>query len=252
MAKTAALLSGAGATLAVAAIAYRISRHTGVTRAETERSRPGDEIIANPTTVWNRGLTIDATPTEIWPWLAQMGYGRAGFYVPEWVDGVVWGIPPTNRYVLLPQFTHISVGDVLADGPDYIAYWRVKIVEHAHSLVLWTRRHPWHGAPVDPSKPGDLDRREAELLTKGVYLECSWGFYLDPVDRGRTRLLIRTRGLTSPSWFRFMPYGLIDAFLSFALLRKIKGVTEAPKPASPSSGRQEGPTLQSGAGGSAL
>jgi N-carbamoylputrescine amidase len=200
---------------------------TRATPSEARAPLPGDDIIANPTTVWNRGITIDASPSKIWPWLVQMGFGRAGFYVPRWVDRLLWRVPAANSNVLLPQFQRISVGDVVADGPDYLAYWRVKVVEPERALVYWTRRHPWRGAAVDPTDAGALTRREEDLMAGGTYAECSWGFYLTEVAPRRTRLVIRTRAVSAPEWLRRMPYGLVDAFLSHAELNNIKRRAES-------------------------
>ena len=52
----------------------------GATRVEIDRSMPGDERRGNPTFLATRAITIEDTPENIWPWLIQMGYGRAGFY----------------------------------------------------------------------------------------------------------------------------------------------------------------------------
>jgi hypothetical protein len=90
------------AALGAGIVARRVSARTGATAAEAIADRPGDDIIPKPTTVWNRGTTIAARPDEIWPWLVQMGYGRAGFYVPEWIDRLVWQVPAANREQLLP------------------------------------------------------------------------------------------------------------------------------------------------------
>jgi hypothetical protein len=214
------------ATVAIcvaAALGARLaSARTRATAREAGAVLAGDDIISDPTTVWNRGISIEASPSQVWPWLVQMGYGRAGFYVPEWVDHLLWRVPATNSSVLLAHFQHVAVGDVIADGPDFMAYWRVKIVDPERALVYWTRRHPWRGAPVDPTDSGALARRESDLVAGGTYVECSWGFYLREIAPGRTRLVIRTRAVSSPGWLRRMPYGLIDAFLSHAELSNIK------------------------------
>jgi hypothetical protein len=211
-----------GICIAVALGVRLASARTGATAREARAVLAGDDIVSDPTTVWNRGISIEATPSQVWPWLVQMGYGRAGFYVPEWVDHLMWRVPAANSSVLLPQFQHVAVGDVIADGPDFMAYWRVKIVDPERALVYWTRRHPWRGAPVDPTDSGALARRESDLVAGGTYVECSWGFYLREIAPGRTRLVIRTRAVSSPGWLRRMPYGLIDAFLSHAELSNIK------------------------------
>ena len=95
-----------------------------------------------------------------------------------------------------------------------------------YALVFWTHRHPWRGAPFDPADPGALERGERALLDGGVYAECSWDFYLEPQGARCTRLLIRTRAVSSPRWLRLLPYGLIDAYLSYAELGMIKRLVE--------------------------
>ena len=52
--------------------------HWGATDGEVNRAMPGDELESHPTFLATRSITIDGTPQQIWPWLIQMGYTRAG------------------------------------------------------------------------------------------------------------------------------------------------------------------------------
>ncbi len=52
----------------------------GATPEELNRPMPGDELDIQPTFLSTRAITIEGTPHEIWPWLVQMGYNRAGYY----------------------------------------------------------------------------------------------------------------------------------------------------------------------------
>lgn len=56
----------------------------GSTRHERRRSLPGDEIVNESVPAamgrHTRGVTIDAPPEAVWPWLVQIGDRRAGFY----------------------------------------------------------------------------------------------------------------------------------------------------------------------------
>ena len=74
---------GAGAALAASAVLRRAANHTGATAAEARAAMAGDDLVPHPMVEWTRGSTIDAAPHEIWPWLVQMGYGRAGWYTSE-------------------------------------------------------------------------------------------------------------------------------------------------------------------------
>ena len=71
---------------------HRVSMRTGVFDAEALGPLP-DEVIPHPMVEWTRGVTVRTSPQEVWPWLVQMGYGRGGWYTPEWVDLIA------NRWV---------------------------------------------------------------------------------------------------------------------------------------------------------
>jgi hypothetical protein len=75
----------------------------------------------------NRGLTIAASAEAIWPWLVQMGYGRAGWYTPEAFDRFmhrwVWRLEQTypfqpSPWWILPEHQQLAVRDIVADGPN--------------------------------------------------------------------------------------------------------------------------------------
>ena len=51
------------------------------TDAEARARLPGDELLEDADGVATRALTIDAPPSAVWPWLAQMGPSpRGGAY----------------------------------------------------------------------------------------------------------------------------------------------------------------------------
>ena len=101
----------------------------GATDAEVARAMPGDQIQPQPTFNATRAVTIDARPEQIWPWLMQIGYGRAGWYGYDWIDNA--GIPSADRIV--PALQDVQVGDDLAIGKGNI--FKVVAVEPNHSLV---------------------------------------------------------------------------------------------------------------------
>ncbi|HEU4541719.1 MAG TPA: hypothetical protein VFR23_11395 [Jiangellaceae bacterium] len=214
----------------------RLSQRTGVTRTEALGPLPGDDVIPHPMLEWTRGVTVHAAPERIWPWLVQMGYGRAGWYTPAWVDRVIEPSlfqlkTPTPRSAdrLLPEFQSLAVGDIIADGPEYRSYWRVLAVEPQQAIVYHSIRHPWRPHPFDPSDPTALGRVEEQLIAGGVYLDCTWTFVLRMVEASTTRLLVRTRGNYVP-WLLgvFMPaFGLYDATYGLAMLRAIRRRAEA-------------------------
>jgi hypothetical protein len=56
------------------------------TRVERRRPLPGDAIVPEPMFTFTQAITIEAALECIWPWLAQMGSGRAGWYSWDAID----------------------------------------------------------------------------------------------------------------------------------------------------------------------
>jgi hypothetical protein len=203
---------------------------TGVSDAEAYGSLPGDDLIPHPMVEWTRGTTVHATPKQVWPWLAQMGYGRGGWYTPQWVDlfanrwvfGYKTPFPEsTNR--LLPEYQDVAVGDIICDGPNYASYFRVQQVEPRQALVYRSIRHPRRGSPIDINDPESPSRIEKQLRDSGTYFDFTWGLVLRELPQDRTRLLVRTRANYSPPTARLLslPLGLVDATYGVAMLRAI-------------------------------
>jgi hypothetical protein len=70
--------------------------HWGATPEEASRPLPYDELVPNPTWSSTRAITVNATPGQIWPWLVQMGWGRAGWYGYDRVDNGGKQDPPDS------------------------------------------------------------------------------------------------------------------------------------------------------------
>lgn len=81
-------LAGLGAAAAYVAVARPWLRRWGATPDELEKPLPGDELVPDPGVVTTRAVTIDAPVEEVWPWLAQIGQDRGGFYSYEWLENL--------------------------------------------------------------------------------------------------------------------------------------------------------------------
>jgi hypothetical protein len=77
----ATVLIGLGAAGSVTGFAgfRRWHQRWGATDEEVAARMPGDELIESAAFTATRAITVSAPPREIWPWLAQVGFGRAGF-----------------------------------------------------------------------------------------------------------------------------------------------------------------------------
>ena len=85
----------------------------GATDEEIAAALPGDGIIPDPAGSTTRAITITAAPGDVWPWLVQLGYGRAGWYSYDWIDND--GRPSADR--VIPELQDLAVGDQILMGP---------------------------------------------------------------------------------------------------------------------------------------
>ena len=61
----------------------------GADPTEVDAELPGDDVVEAHAPRNTRAVTIDAAPDEVWPWLAQIGEGRGGFYSYAWLERIV-------------------------------------------------------------------------------------------------------------------------------------------------------------------
>src|SRR6266516_3932986 len=196
----AAMIGSVLAGWALGGVVRRVSVRTGISDEEALGPLPGDDIISHPVVEWTRGITVRTAPPRVWPWLAQMGYGRGGWYTPEWVDLLAnrWVFGASRRFPasaghLLPEYQHVAVGDLICDGPDYASYFRVQRADPQHALVYRSIRHPRRGSPIDITDPASPQRAEQQLREAGTYVDFTWALVLNELPGQRTRLLVRTR-----------------------------------------------------------
>lgn len=88
-------------------------RSWGATRRESLAALPGDELVGDGAAT-TRAITIGARPDEVWPWLVQIGFGRAGWYSYDWIDND--GRPSADAIV--GELQHLRVGDRIPMTPD--------------------------------------------------------------------------------------------------------------------------------------
>ena len=181
-------------------------RRWGANDAEVAAPMLGDHVVPGCQYACTRAITIAAPPEAVWPWLVQVGFGKAGFYSNDLLDNV--GHPSADR--VLPEFQQPEVGDwvpMFSKVNDVTAF-RMAVIDPPHQL-LW-------------AKP-----------------DSTWEWELREVDGG-TRLVTRLRILYE---WRTKPLGALASLIlnehgDFAMMRKmlltLKRRAEA-APRSPSS-----------------
>ena len=136
----------------------------GATDAELAQTMPGDEIVLRPIFNSTRAVTVNARPEDIWPWLVQIGFHRAGFYTYDLLDN--FGARSAERIV--PELQHLKLGDLVPLGPGENAGLRVLKLEPNRWMV-------WGTTPD----------------------QATWTWVLLPAHDGSTRLLTRVRAPVS-------------------------------------------------------
>jgi len=177
----------------------------GATHDEASRPLPGDEIVCAPILEATHALTMSAPPEQIWPWLMQLGQGRAGFYsdsrlwdacVDAYYQLLSHGQANTVTYRVLeservvPEWQNLRSGSEIIDGPPGTAYYVVKQIERPQTLVLFTNTHLPFVVPA--------------LLRTRVSGEISVTYRLVPLGDGRTRFIRRMRTTCRPFLFRLI------------------------------------------------
>ncbi|MGE3190619.1 MAG: hypothetical protein AB7N90_13120, partial [Vicinamibacterales bacterium] len=172
-----------GASLAAAALGYAFylrPRHLrwGATDEEVHGTLPGDEIAPAARVTCTHAITIHAPADAVWPWIAQIGQDRAGFYSYAWLENLV-GADITNADHIVPEFQDREIGDTVWMAP------RHRYGGQARMLVAALEK----GAHMVLVMPEDFER-----LIRGERATGSWAFALRKIDDETTRLLVRGRG----------------------------------------------------------
>src|SRR4051794_2920376 len=88
----------------------------------------------------DRAFDLAAPPEAVWPWFAQLGKKRAGWYLPRSVERF---LPPSRRALrhLDPALVaEARVGHVIPDWGGEDATFEMAVVEPPSALVHTTRR----------------------------------------------------------------------------------------------------------------
>ena len=191
------VIAGAG----TAALVYtRLVRprlmHWGATEAEISGPYPGAELVPDGERSGAMAVTIDAPPDQVWPWLVQMGWDRGGWYSWDRLDNA--GRP--SAHAIHPEWQDLAVGDSLdfwAPGRGPTKAYEVAVLEPNRFLGLYGLSD-LQGGSLDPQQP-----------RPSAYMEGLWGFLLNELPGGRTRLVISGYQTMRPRWLgRVVLYGL--------------------------------------------
>lgn len=173
-------------------------KNWGATTAETRADLLGDDMVAQANLRFTKGITIQASPAQVYPWLLQIGVDRGGMYSYDWLENL-FGLNVHSTDRIVPEYQKVQVGD----------FWRFTPKDY----VL----NPGPGLYVR-----QLRENEAVLLCFGMEGKAedpcvdSWQFVLLPQADGSTRLLLRSNMAMKPE----LPIKL-TYFVQFIMERKM-------------------------------
>lgn len=171
-------IGGLGAMVASAVTPFLRDRRSrwGAGGLGEARRYPGDELVPRPLWGWTHAVEVSAAAEDVWPWLAQIGADRAGFYSYSWLENVA-GCRLRNAERVHPEWeTH--EGDGLSLHPKVPPLRIVSVQRGRHVLA--------HG-PAD----------EAARTAGRPWVAVTWLFLVEPLEPGRSRVISRYRCATS-------------------------------------------------------
>jgi hypothetical protein len=140
----------------------------GASQAEIAAPMPGDEVVPRAQFNATRAINIEVPPEQVWPWIVQLGYGRAGFYTYDLLDNA--GVPSADR--IIEDHQELKVGDRVPMFHETrglsIAYTVDSLT--ANESMLWVH-HPHEGERPD----------------------STWSWQLTALPDGGTRLITRMK-----------------------------------------------------------
>lgn len=224
------LVIGIGSRLIRRMLLHRLSRDFGALRIDEDRPLPGDDLLPDATDQITHAIDIAAPPEAIWPWLAQMGCRRAGWYSYDLLDN---GGSRSAREIH-PELQRLAVGDLLPMTPEGEGGFEVLRIAPPRSLVL--------GGLFDAGSDTQLAFAAPRPRR---FWQVAWSFTLEPFDGRSTRLSARVRVLSRPAK-SLLRAKLVHGFMEGEQLREIAARAEGRLP------REDWRDVLDGVGGAAV
>jgi hypothetical protein len=195
----------AGAVVAAIAATWAVRRASlrwGASEGELEMLLPGDDHLPAPDLQATRAITINAPSSHVWPWVAQLGQNRGGFYTYDWLENLA-GCDIHTSDVIVPELRIRAVGDEVKLAAS--AALRVVAFEEGHHFVL-------RGAVA------------ADGTNAPAPYDFTWTFVLTDDAPGATRLVVRERYAYLAGWARMLaePVEMVSFLMSQRMLRSIR------------------------------
>jgi len=212
---------GIGIAVGVAGFVYALvirpwHLRRGATDAEVRRALPGDDLVPASKCGYTQAITIRASVSEVWPWLVQIGYKRAGWYSHDFLHRLVGiaGCVDDERCSakrIIAELQDLKVGDVVEIAPGM--GYAVADLEPEQALILHSILDTGKWESVSSNAP---------LPEK--YLSSSWVWFLEEIDEKTTRLIVRVRSDYNPGLLSTLSAGIPNELGRLVMQPKTLGV----------------------------
>jgi hypothetical protein len=194
-------LSTLSAGAASLMVLRRASLRWGARDDELDTVLPGDDLLAHANLCATRAITVRAAPEAIWPWIAQLGQSRGGFYSYDLLENLV-GCDIHSADRIVDQWQHVAVGDQINLAPQVSL--AVAVAEPNSALVL----------------RGGMPNTE---MGRSPY-DFTWAFALRPGPDSTTRLIIRERYAYRHRWVAVIvePVEFVSLLMSRRMMHGIR------------------------------
>lgn len=148
----------------------------GASEKEVFMPMAGDN--KNLTITATRAISINASKSEVWKWLIQLGADRGGFYSYSFIEEAL-GYETRHQDAITPEFKEIKVGELVRGS-----------INEKHSIVPYN----FEVLYVKPEETFVLDK---------------WGtFLLKEINGQQTRLIVRSQEIANKKnvWLKISSY----------------------------------------------
>ncbi len=90
----------------------RLGTRSGVSDAQVSETLPGDEVFPTPWVSIDRAAVLPVPAQTAWPWVAQLGYQRGGWYAPLWLENTLHLYSASSTH---QEFENLQVGEIVPD-----------------------------------------------------------------------------------------------------------------------------------------
>ena len=180
----------------------------GTTEEEATANLPGDELVSSPKLRMTWGITINAPVEDVWPWVVQMGQGRAGFYTYQFLENIA-GCQIFNADRILPEHQNIPLEEGVSLAPGMSM--NVALHKQGHYFFLQSYMDMTTMEVVEPNQDSIPEK----------FMNLGWGFYLQKVGENRTRFLSRWLTDYDPALINKIAINLFLEPIGFVMGRKM-------------------------------